>query len=76
MFDQLPSSFINTISNSRKGNCVIRSYLSSYDLCDKWITEFSEITNTSWVVRNTKKSCERFVYGSVLLFLLLINNIH
>ncbi|KAF0756120.1 SWIM-type domain-containing protein, partial [Aphis craccivora] len=57
MFDQLPSSFINIINN-----CVIRSNISSYDLCDKWITEFSEITNTSWVVRNTKKNCERFVY--------------
>lgn len=76
MFDQLPSSFINIISNYSKENCVIRSNISSYDLCDKWITEFSEITNTSWVVRNTKKNCERFVYRSILLFLLLISNIH
>jgi len=76
MFDQLPSSFINIISNSSKENCVIRSNISSYDLCDKWITKFSEITNTSWVVRNTEKHCEHFVYMSALLFLLLINNIH
>lgn len=66
MFDHLPSSFTNIIINTSDDSCVIRSNICSFELCDKWIDEFSVITNTSWIVRNTKINCQRFVYRQVV----------
>lgn len=59
--NQLPSSFDNEIISFCEGNYVIRSNITNFDLCDKWIGEFSDLTNTSWQVRNTNQNSERFI---------------
>lgn len=59
--DQLPISFNNVIISSCESNYVIRSNITSFDFCDKWIGEFSEGTNSSWQVRNTNQNSERFI---------------
>jgi len=59
--DHLPSSFNNIITSSCESNYIIRSNISNFGLCDKWISEFSELSNTSWQVRNTNQKSERFI---------------
>lgn len=59
--DQLPSSFNNVIISCSEGSYVVRSNITNFDLCDKWVGEFSELTNTSWQVRNTNQNSERFI---------------
>jgi hypothetical protein len=60
-FDKLPKSFNNELISSCNCNYVIRSNTTSFDLCDKWIGEFSGLTNTSWQVRNTNQKSNRFI---------------
>ncbi|KFM64066.1 hypothetical protein X975_17446, partial [Stegodyphus mimosarum] len=50
----LPQSFQNIITREADGETVIRSNITSIEQCKKWVTEFSELTNTQWIARSSK----------------------
>lgn len=58
----LPMSFVNKILDTSSGNDYrLRSNILNFEQCDKWVNEFSMLTNTNWIVRNSNKMSERFV---------------
>jgi len=58
----LPTSFVNKILDISNGNnYTLRSNILNFEQCDKWLNEFSSLTCTNWIVRNSNKISERFV---------------
>jgi len=70
-----PMSFVNKILDTSSGNnYTLRSNILNFEQCDKWISEFSMLTNTNWIVRNSNKISERFVCRYIIYFKELIIN--
>ncbi|KAF0747670.1 Uncharacterized protein FWK35_00028587, partial [Aphis craccivora] len=62
----LPMSFVNKILDTSSGNDYrLRSNILNFEQCDKWVNEFSMLTNTNWIVRNSNKMSERFQFKKV-----------
>lgn len=58
----LPKSFVTKILDISSGNNYsLRSNIINFEQCDKWVNEFSSLTYTNWIVRNSNKISERFV---------------